>query len=156
MKERLGIQHPPWGHLPLSLVQPRVQALWKRYPDWTVKQVIAHLGVECPVSLTRALRLWRECRLAATRRSVIQKKLHRPLDRRTAVRLRIHALWKRHPEYTAKQVIRTLAPLQPVRVGWVQKILRDCWRAAYRPTPVASDAGSMVAGIRAIAILIDM
>jgi hypothetical protein len=65
-------------------------------------------------------------------RVVAQKQMRWPLDRWTAARVRISAIWKRHPEFTAKQVMRKLEPEQAVRAGFVQRVMRQCWRASVR------------------------
>ena len=53
----------------------------------------------------------------------------------TVVRARVRALWKEHPEFTAKQVIETLGPGPFMTVKWVQQIMKECWRATARPSP---------------------
>src|ERR1017187_5634009 len=45
------------------------------------------------------------------------------------------ALWKKHPEFTAKQVIEKLGPKPFMTVKWVQQIMKECWRASARHSP---------------------
>ena len=58
--------------------------------------------------------------MAAARHSRAHKLTGWQLDGRTAARVRISAIWKRHPEFTAKQVLEKLRPEHTVRVPWVQ------------------------------------
>jgi DNA invertase Pin-like site-specific DNA recombinase len=131
MASRLGLPLPP---IPLSSVvlRARVREIWKQRPEVTARQVIESLGTERPAGFQRVWKLLKECRLAAAKRSPAQKRMGWQLDRRTAARIRVSAIWKRHPEFTAKQVIKSLGPEHSVRVPWVQKILRECWRASAR------------------------
>jgi len=59
----------------------------------------------------------------------VHKKLGWYLDHRTANRIRIGELWKRHPELTGSQVIEKLklGPHAPLK--WVQHIMHDCRKA---------------------------
>lgn len=118
--------------VPIEVIQARVHALWKQRPDITAKQVLASLGPEYPLGFTRAWVLLRNCRLAAAKRSPAQRQMGWRLDRKTAERIRISAIWKRHPEFTARQVIKNLRLKSSVSVAWVQKILRECYRASAR------------------------
>jgi DNA invertase Pin-like site-specific DNA recombinase len=131
---RLGLHHPP-GHLRREVVQARVRALWTEHPEFTAKQVIASLGLEHPLGFTRAWKLLRECRMAAAKRSSAQKQIGWQLDRRIAARIRISAIWKKHPEFTAREVIEKLGPGPFMTVKWVQQILKECWRASARHSP---------------------
>jgi DNA invertase Pin-like site-specific DNA recombinase len=134
MALRLGLHHPP-GHLRREMVQARVVALWEEHPEYTAKQVIASIGLEHPLGITRAWRLLRECRIAAAKRSSAQKQIGWYLDHRTAARIRINAIWQKHPEFTAKQVIEKLESGPVMTVKWVQKIMKECWRASARHSP---------------------
>src|SRR5437763_7754201 len=129
MASRLGLPLPPTP-LPTSVIRTGVRAIWKRHPEFTARQVVEGLGTERPAGLTRVWQLLRECRLAAAKRSPAQQRIGWQLDRRTAARVRVSGIWKRHPEFTAKQVIKNLGREHSVRVPWVQKILRECWRAS--------------------------
>ena len=131
---RLGLHHPP-GRLPREVARARVHAIWNQHPDVTAKQVIARLGLEHPLGFSRAWVYLRECRMAAARHSRAHKLTGWQLDGRTAARVRISAIWKRHPEFTAKQVIEKLRPEHTVRVPWVQQVMRECWRASTRRSP---------------------
>lgn len=129
MASRLGLPLPPTPP-PTALLRARVREIWKRHPEFTARQVVESFGTERPVGYARVWKLLRECRLAAAKHSPAQKQIGWQLDRRTVARVRVSAIWKRHPEFTAKQVIKNLGPEHSVRVPWVQQILRDCWRVS--------------------------
>jgi DNA invertase Pin-like site-specific DNA recombinase len=131
MTRRLGLTHPR-GHLLRAEARARVETLWNQHPDYTVKQIIAHLGPTRPLGTTRAERLLRDCRATAAQRSALHKQVGWPIDRRTTARIRIGQLWQRHPEFTAQQVLRTLGPGPFMTVPWVQRVMRECWRASRR------------------------
>jgi DNA invertase Pin-like site-specific DNA recombinase len=134
MAHRIGL-HPPRARLPREESQARVRAIWKQHPEFTAKRVIESLGPERPLGVTVVEKLLTECRRAADKHSPAQKQLGWQLDRWTAARVRIRAIWKRHPEFTAKQVIEKLGPEFSVRVRWVQQIMKDCWRASAKCSP---------------------
>ena len=121
--------------LPSAVLQLRVRKIFKRHPEFTARQVVSSLGPERPAGYIRVLKTLRECRLAGARHSPAQRQIGWQLDGRTAARVRVSAIWKQHPEFTAKQVVRKLGPEHPVRLPWVQQILRDCWRASARHSP---------------------
>lgn len=131
MSRRLGMHHPP-GHLSGLEARTRAHAIWVEHPEVTTKQLIAKMGVEYPIGSTRADRLIRQFRTAAANGSSLYKKIGWPLDSRTTARIRVSAFWKRHPEFTAKQVIRRLGPGPFMTVKWVQRITKECWRASIR------------------------
>ena len=134
MVPRLGLQHPP-GYVRADLVRERVRALWKTHPEYTVKQVIANLGFEHPVGFTRIEKMWREFRLPFARRNRVHRRMKWPLDCRTTTRIRIAAIWRQHPEFTARRVIAKLGPGPFRKIKWVQEILKQCWRASGRHSP---------------------
>jgi DNA invertase Pin-like site-specific DNA recombinase len=134
MALRLGIHHPR-GRLSHEVARAKVHAVWKEDPEVTGKQVIAILGPEHRLGISRAWQLLRDCRMAAAKRSRSHKQVRWFLDGRTAARIRVSAVWERHPEFTAKQVIDKLGPECSVRKRWVQQIMRDCWRASARHSP---------------------
>lgn len=100
MAPRLGLNHPK-GTLSSEAARAQVQAIWKKHPQVTGKQVIASLGLKHLLGIYRARQLLRECRLAAAKRNPMHKTVGWWLDCRTAERIRISAICKRHPEYTA-------------------------------------------------------
>ena len=54
----------------------------------------------------------------------------------STIRMRVSAIWKRHPEFTAREVIKNLGlEHSSVRVRWVQQIMNECWRAYGRHSP---------------------
>jgi len=65
----------------------------------------------------------------------VHKQVGWPLDRRTATRIRIGELWKRHPDLTGKQVIEKLKLGPDLALEWVQKIMNECWKAYAKPKP---------------------
>ena len=101
---RLGLRDRP-VHVPREVLQARVRAVWKRHPDFTAKQVMATLGLESPLCIGKTWVLLRNCREAAAKQSPAQRQMGWQLDDRTDARIRISRIWKRHPEFTAKQVI---------------------------------------------------
>jgi DNA invertase Pin-like site-specific DNA recombinase len=143
MAIRLRLHHPP-GHLRRQVVKDRVNAIWQEHPEFTAKQVIASLGPEYPLGSTRALQLLKECRTAAAKRSSAQKQIGWQLDCRTAARIRISAIWKKHPEFTARQIIYKLGPGPLVTVKWVRQILRECWCASAKLSPKQRRIGRRV------------
>jgi hypothetical protein len=133
MASRLGLPFPPTP-LPSAVLRLRVRKIFKQHPEFTARQVVSSLGLERP-GYTRAWRTLRECRLACVRHSPTQRQIGWQLDGWTAARVRISAIWKRHPEFTARQIIENLGYEHSVRVPWVQKILRECWRASAKHSP---------------------
>jgi DNA invertase Pin-like site-specific DNA recombinase len=131
MALRLGL-HPPPGRLRREVAQARVRAIWNEHPEFTAKQVRASVGLEHPLGFARTYKLLRECRMAAAKRGLAQKQIGWYLDCRTAARIRISAIWKKHPEFTAKQVIEKLGPGPFMRLKWVQQIMKECRRASGR------------------------
>jgi DNA invertase Pin-like site-specific DNA recombinase len=131
---RLKLREKPI-RVPQAVLQERVDAIWKSRQDCTAQQVVETLKPEHSVCIIRAEAFLRTCREAAARRSPAQQQMGWRLDRRTAARIRINTIWKRHPEFTAKQVIKNLGPKHSVRLPWVQKMLRECWQASARHTP---------------------
>jgi hypothetical protein len=81
--------------------------------------VYAILRCEHVISVGRVNTLLRECRMAAVRRSPIQKRIGWRMDYHTAVRVHVGGTWKRHPEFTAKQVLEKLGSQYPVDIRFV-------------------------------------
>jgi DNA invertase Pin-like site-specific DNA recombinase len=115
------------GYLPDTVLLAQVHAIWKQHPGATAKQIIAKLGPEYPVGESRGRAIVKRCRELAARGSWAQRKIGWQLDCRTATRIRISEIWKKHPDFSGIKVIRELE--RPVPLQWVQRILRDCWRA---------------------------
>jgi len=136
MAPRLGLDHPK-GSLSREVARARVQAIWKQHPELTGKQVIASLGLKHRrlLGIYRARQLLRECRVAAAKRSPLHKKVGWWLDSRTTKRIRISAICKKHPKYTAKQVLKILGPEHSVRITWVNQVMNECWQALGRDGP---------------------
>jgi hypothetical protein len=142
---RLGLRLPP-RRMPSEVARARVRAIWKRNPGVTGKQVIARLGLEHSMGVRRARALLRRCRLVAAKRNAVQKRIGWRVDHRTAARLRISAIRKRHPEFTAQQVHAKLGRKHPVNVWYVRQILNECWRASGRHSPEQLRIGRRVYG----------
>jgi DNA invertase Pin-like site-specific DNA recombinase len=134
MARRLGIEHP-LTRISEEFARARVRALYKLHPNFTGKQVIANLGTAHPLWDRRAWILLKECRRDAAKRSPVHKRVGWYLDDRTATRIRIGELWKRHPEFTAMEVIEKLKFGPDVLLRWVQRIMNECWKAYAKPTP---------------------
>jgi hypothetical protein len=126
---RLRLREKP-PRVPREVIQARVEAIWKSHPDCTGQQVVKMLKPEHSICIIRAWAFLRTCREAAARRSPAQQQMGWRLDRKTAARIRISTIWKRHPEFTGRQVMAKLGPAHSVRLPWVQKVLRECWRAS--------------------------
>lgn len=129
MARRLGINHP-LGRLSREVARARVQAIWNERPDSTAKQVRASIGFEPPLGFKRAWKYLGECRMAAAKQSRGHRQAGWHLDRLTAARIRISTIWKRHPEYTARQVVQKLGPEYYERLKWVQRVMKECWAAS--------------------------
>ena len=137
---RLGLHHPP-GRLSRERARARIQAIWKAHPEYSARQIKADMRLEQPLGLDRTWQYLRECRMAVAKRSAVQKRVGWYIDLRTAARVRIGAIWKRHPEFTAKQVMERLGPEHSVREKWVMRVMNECWRAYARHSPKQLRAG---------------
>jgi DNA invertase Pin-like site-specific DNA recombinase len=146
MALRLGLHHP--RRLPRDVARIRVRSIWQRNPEVTGRQVlaIATSELERALGYKRVKELLTEFRTAAAKRSPAQRRMGWRIDHRTPVRVRISAIWKRHPEFTAQQVAARLETHHPVPVWWVREILHDCWRAGGRHTPKELRIGRKVYG----------
>jgi DNA invertase Pin-like site-specific DNA recombinase len=69
--------------------------------------------------------------------------LHPPPARlsRDVSQARVRAIWKQHPEFTAKQVIESLGPGLPLGETTVWKLLRKCRRAAAKRSSAQKQIG---------------
>ena len=131
---RLGLRERPL-RVPRAVLQSRVLALWKERPDVTTRQIIAAISPEYPIGTIQACALLRACREAAANRSPMHRRLGWRLDYHTVYRVRISTIWQRHPEITAKRVIKRLGRNHSVSVRFVQHVMRECWHASDRLTP---------------------
>jgi DNA invertase Pin-like site-specific DNA recombinase len=127
MASRIGLPIPPPRRLARDVLRVRVQAILKRRPHLTTPELMAAVRPESSLGVTRALEFLTSFRRTIAGRSHAHKRVGWRLDRRTAARVRICAIWKRHREYKAQQVIRALGPVgHSVTVDWVRDILRSC------------------------------
>ena len=125
--------------IPPRVLKIRVRAILKQRPDITVMKMMKTLRREYPIRDSRACELMRSCRQEVFGRNRMQKRIGWQVDCRTAARLRIAAIWRRHPDFTvrqiAKQVRNELRPKHTLGVLWVEGILRDCRRGFTRHRP---------------------
>ena len=142
---RLKLREKPI-RVPRKVLQERVRAIWKSHSDCTGQQVVEMLKPEHSICIARAWAFLRNCREAAAKRSPAQRQTGWQVDRHTAARIRISTIWKRHPEFTAKQVIKKLGSKPSGGIPWVQKILREAWRASVRPNPKRQVIGRRIYG----------
>lgn len=131
---RLGLREKP-PRVSRNVIQERVKAIWKSHPACTGQQVVKMLKPEHSICIARAWHFLRTCREATAQRSFVQREMGWRLDQRTAARIRISAIWKRHPEFTARQVIKNLGPGPFMTVNWVRQVMKECWRASARHSP---------------------
>jgi DNA invertase Pin-like site-specific DNA recombinase len=134
MARRLDIDHP-LARMPERFARARVRALFELRPNLTGEQVVTEMGAAHALWIRRAYALLKECRQDAARRSSVHKQVGWYLDHRTATRIRIGELWRRHPEFTGKQVMKKLKLGPDVPLKWVQRIMNDCWKAYAKPKP---------------------
>jgi DNA invertase Pin-like site-specific DNA recombinase len=134
MASRLGLSVPPPMRAPCKVLWTSAFGILKEHPDLTTTQLmVAVRNDHHSIGVTRALEILRQFRQGLARRSATQKRLRWPLDRRLATRLRIAAIWKQHPDYTARQVKEVLGPVgHSVKVTWVERILKRCWLVSAR------------------------
>lgn len=131
---RLRLREKP-VRIPREVLQKRMDEIWKQHPYCTARQAIEMLKPQYSIGTTWAGRFLRNSRDAAAKRSPCHRLLRWPLDRRTAARIRISAIWAKHPGFSAQQVIEKLGPKQAVGLHWIQQVMRECWRASARPGP---------------------
>src|SRR5277367_5777407 len=106
---RLRLREKPL-RVPRKVLQERVDAIWRSHPECTGQQVVEMLRPEHSICIARARAFLRKCREAAAGRSSAQQHIGWRIDWRTGARIRISDIGKRHPEYTARQVIDRLGP----------------------------------------------
>jgi len=129
MATRLGL-YQPRVCVPTEVSRARVRAIWKQHPEFTADEVMKRLGPENTLGRRRIYKLLSECWLARATRYPMYKQMGWRLDRHTVARVRISATWRRHPEFTGKRVIKYLGPKHSLRVPFVQKIMKQCWRTS--------------------------
>jgi len=134
MAHRLGLDHP-LGYLKRDDVYARVQALWNEDPQCTPPQVVARFGAVHRLGLERAGVILKQVRAAAAKHSSLYRRAGWPMDRWTALRIRITTILKRHPEFTGRQVLATLRPRRRVRLIWVWLVMSQYHAACHAPTP---------------------
>ena len=133
MASRLGLPLPPPARVSHEVLRTSARAVLREHPDLTTDRLMAAVRNEHPIGTTRALEILRKFRRGVAGSGEIQKRFRWPLDRRIATRVRIAAIWKQHPAYTAQQVIKTLGLVgHSLKEAWVQRILRRCWLVSER------------------------
>ena len=140
MARRLRLDHP-LARMPETFARARVRALYKLHPTLTGGQLVATMGTPHPLWIRRGFALLKECHRDAARRSPVHQRVGWRLDHKTANRIRVGELWKRHPELTGKQVIEKLKLGPDVPLKWVQGIMNDCWKAYATPKSKLRRAG---------------
>jgi hypothetical protein len=134
MARRLGIDHP-LARMPDKVAREQIRILWERRPDITCKDAVADLGTPHPLDGGRTRAYLKECQQEAARRSFVHRRVGWSLDHRTVARIRVGEMWRRHPEFTAKQVAEKLKLTPDVSLKWVHRILNQCWKAFAKPKP---------------------
>src|SRR5215472_10112853 len=85
--------------------------------------------------LGRIRRLHRERARVLARCNVMAAALRTVNRTLLGIQVRVSAIWKRHPEFTARQILRNLKPQDAVPASLVQKVMRQCWRGSARRSP---------------------
>ena len=133
MAARIGISHP-LSYSKRAELRAKVHAIWTRHPEFTVRQMIAAVGNERPC-LCLVRELLRADRRKAAERSPVYRRMRWRIDNWSPARIRVGAIWMRHPEYGAPQVLKALGPKYGVSVVFVRQVLHDFWRASARHNP---------------------
>jgi DNA invertase Pin-like site-specific DNA recombinase len=130
--------------------QRRVRALGKaalvqeandRAQAFRAKQVAARCALEHPLGVRGAEVMLKRVRRAAALRSALHQRVGWPLDRWTALRIRIGGILQRHPEFTGPQVLERLGPAGAPRLIWVWQVIREVHAATHRPSAHARRKG---------------
>jgi DNA invertase Pin-like site-specific DNA recombinase len=132
------------AYVATEVLQDHVGDILKQHPGWTARQLIAGLGPVCPVGYVRAVAIVKRCRESAAKTSWAQQRIGWRIDRRTQLRIRISEIWKRHPEFSGRKVIKELGTGRSVALPWVQMILADCWQASAKHTAKQRRVGRRV------------
>jgi hypothetical protein len=140
MARRLCVHHP-LGYLKDDVVRARIEVLWRKNPEWRVEQLVARMGLEHPVGVSRARLLLKQVRRAAVKRNALYKTVGWPVDRWTMLRLKIASILKRHPALTGKEVKKKLGPDCPVRLVWVWQVMSEYHWAVRKPSARAVRKG---------------
>lgn len=128
---RLGLEYrTPW--MTSDQLQLRVRALFAKNPAIAPSELMAEIKKVSPLGSVRAWKHLKMCRQAAARRSAVQRRMGWPIDRKTATRIHIAAIWRRCPNITARRVVEMLGPDQSASVTWVRDLLQGLNRAAVK------------------------
>ena len=125
MARRLGLDPAP-ARISPKLSPVLIKEIWENRPDITAPELLVKLGPKRPLGLDRAMKLLTVCRKAEARRSAVHKIIGWHFDRRTHLRIQISAIWQKHPQWTAGQIIGELGKSPLMSVRWVQRVLREC------------------------------
>jgi hypothetical protein len=129
-------------------LQARVNVVFKQHPGWTAQQLIAECGFKHSVGIVRASAAARRARESLARNHWTSRRLNWPVDRHTVTRTRISEIWRRHPEWSAREVIQRLQPGHPVRQQWVQTaFMPPC---STPPRSAASAGASFIPAVSAL------
>jgi DNA invertase Pin-like site-specific DNA recombinase len=129
MAIRLGIYHP-LAFLNHKEARARVLAAWKDHPESSGRLIASKASPDRPLGENRTNKLLREFRVAFANRSAVHKRVGWKIDQYTAARIRVGAILERNPDLTAREVLRKLVPRHAVRLPWVSRVMKECWRAA--------------------------
>lgn len=132
MALRLGIDHP--SRMSRGVARVKVREIWEQIPEVTGKQVVARLGRH-HLGVKRAEALLQHLRVAAARRSPMHKRMRWRIDAWTSARIRVGAIWRRHPGFSAEQVLAKLGSQHSVKLWWIRRTLNECWRASGNHSP---------------------
>jgi hypothetical protein len=122
---RLGLDPPP-ARIPPKLSPILIEELWDKNPGIAGPEILKALGPKQPLGLDRAMKLVTRLRRSEARRSALHRKMCWHIDRRTHLRIRIGAVWEKHPNWTARQVMTALKPDPLLSTHWIRRILREC------------------------------
>ncbi len=126
---RLGLRKRP-VHVPYEVLHAQVRAIYKQHPGVIGRQLIQCLKPRDTLHFAPVWAMLKSCREAAAKSSPEHRMVGWPLDRLTAIRIRIGAMWRRDPQITGRHVMEKLGPNPALCMQTVQKVLRQCWEAS--------------------------
>jgi hypothetical protein len=134
MTLRLGIEHPV-ARADFKEAQAQIYEMWKKDPHVTTTQVRARLRLPHPLGRPRIWQILKSLRQRAAKDSAAHRRVNWHIDRWTATRVRVAAIWTRQPELTARQVLKRFGPENAPTLRFVRRVLSKCWRASTNLTP---------------------
>ena len=146
MARRLKLELKPWILSEKQLTR-EVRTILRQHPHWTAGQVTTSLSAT-PVARNRVLATALRIREGIAGRTPLYRRMRWPNDRWMVARLRIYAIWRRHPEFGGQRVLEVLGPQINLRLEWVRKILRDCFKRQKGRTSEERRLGRRIYGSR--------